>query len=99
MKTTYYQLLSKKLKNELEKTIKLKILLQNYDVEIYILQLTQIDNAFDSDFQLLTPTSTALKMLKNIFSPQAVFGKHMQEDINLLVTDGKLNKCEFWARA
>lgn len=69
---TYYQLLSEKLKNELEKTIKLENLPQNHNVEIYISQLTQIDNAFDSDFQLLTPISTALKMLKNIFSPQAV---------------------------
>ena len=56
----------------------MKNLPRNYNAEFYISQLFQTDNTFDSGFREYLLASGEI-------------GKHMQEEIDLLVTDGKLN--------
>ena len=56
------------------------------------MKLGQIDNAFDSDFHrdLVSEVESSEDVRKYLL-PLRKIGQNMQEDIDIIVTDGKLN--------
>ena len=73
----------------------MKNLPRNYDAEFYISKLSQIDDAFDSEFNrnhISKIRSNDDAQIYLLASREVV--QHMQEDIDLLVTQGKLSNSE-----
>ena len=91
-KMAYYQLAFGKLKKTPERPIKLKNLHRNCNTEFCLSKLGESDNAFDFDFQwnLISNIRSNEDVQKYLLASGKI-GKHMQEDVDLFVTDGKLN--------
>ena len=74
-----------------EKQIKLN-LPKNYSVSQYVNKLPYLSNTNNSAFQnLITDTLNNRAYLRKYLLATSDYGKNIQENINLVVTDGKFN--------
>ena len=88
----FIQLPSGKLKNVDGKTLKLTNIPRNHNVSTLFPQLKHVDDACDLEFQrkLIVSIENGENVLKYFLAPGKI-GRHLQEEIDVQITDGRLN--------
>lgn len=80
------------IRNDNEETLRLTNFLGNDNVSTLFPQLKYLDNVYDSDFQreLISNIENNEDLQKYLLASVKT-GHHLQEEIDLQVTDGRLN--------